>query len=554
MAHISQQLRVLLRHMIRLEHLVVVGKNPLRKVHSTYRQLGQIPKSMRWPHAAMYLLGWQYLPEGRTEEEGPTDWYKDPGGKWFTRNLSLYTWIFYGLYPRTTMAAYYDLDRFRTIPNPEPIHPWEDNVRQPPQTSAPYSVILIQDCIHALADVIDEVEDAYKPLEDATICHSQKHPYEPQSELYTHFNKLTQLTNRAQLRAAKAMVNLKVLLDWTESQDPTATRGSTQPLNNRQLSGDYRHRKFYSIETGGSRFLAYEQTPTNNISLPQFIRKGTRRILVRENTEDVETKYLLIPPPASPSSEFQVRSERITSELDVSSPLEAEEAPWYVKMGGQSLGEDELGVDDDGNSRSITMPIINLPRVPGTLSWQKWVFRTYHNAFFHTAPDFVRALYHLHSQHGYFDHEDPYYPLSAALGVDFTVLPYFRDDHKPTTPFPPRWCKCMKDWTNNQVAEYDAWKPKPAWFPGDGPFEPIELLRTPISNLQPRPVSTRRRPVLVSSSGLATSPIRSRPTSTAPTSPASSIIVAPPTEVPTDTEDYDDVASSNMAEEPVGDF
>ena len=77
---------------------------------------------------------------------------------------------------------------------------------------------------------------------------------------------------------------------------------------------------------------------------------------------------------------------------------------------------------------------------------------------------------------------------------------------------------------------------------------------TPISNLQPRPVSTRHRPVLVSSSGLATSPIRSRPTSTAPTSPASSIIVAPPTEVPTDTEDYDDVASSNMAEEPVGDF
>ena len=112
----------------------------------------------------------------------------------------------------------------------------------------------------------------------------------------------------------------------------------------------------------------------------------------------------------------------------------------------------------------------------------------------------------------------------------------------------------MKDWTSNQIAEYDAWKPKPAWFPGDGPFEPIELLRTPISNLQPRPVSTRRRPVLVSSSGLATSPIRSRPTSTAPTSPASSIIAAPPTEVPTDTEDYDDVASSNMAEEPVGDF
>ena len=206
----------------------------------------------------------------------------------------------------------------------------------------------IQDCIYTLADIIDKVEDAYKPLEDATISHSQKYPYEPQSGLYTHFNKLTQLTHHVQLRAAKTMVNPR--FSWTgPSPKPLSL---LENLSNPSIIDNSLGTIITesSLEVGGVCTLAYKQIPTNNISLPQFIRKGTHHILVQENMEDVATKYLLIPPPASPSNEFQVCSEHITSELDVSSPLEAKEAPWYMKMGGLSLEGDKLGVDDERNS------------------------------------------------------------------------------------------------------------------------------------------------------------------------------------------------------------
>ncbi|KAK7694160.1 hypothetical protein QCA50_001340 [Cerrena zonata] len=291
----------------------------------------------------------------------------------------------------------------------------------------------------------------------------------------------------------------------------------------------------------------------DDLSLPAYIPYNLRRVFIADEYGE-QGMYHLSPPISKPDflRDFQVRAQWQGHSVVIFPKHDGEQGDDFVTMGSEELEVDALGRDDDlGQDRHWEAPIKHFPRIPGDITWQQWVYREYQHAHFTTHKEFVQALYHLHSRHGYFDWDSWYRPKSVDHEAPFdTIAQDDKDKRNPNVEIKMKWCSCIKDWTDIQTYQYEHWSSATLWFlPSMHPSSPVA---SPLQSTPPSPTVKAPKPRRGTIADTVRLPlfINYRPpiNPPAPAFPLQQIVSPTTTEEPYA---FDDIKTSNITDEPV---
>ncbi|KAK7686051.1 hypothetical protein QCA50_010863 [Cerrena zonata] len=261
---------------------------------------------------------------------------------------------------------------------------WGENPIRRCDADTPLTITLTNDVLHALVDIISELDESFKPLDQAGSWFIQRFPDTPSADFYRYLELVAQKTNRAQRRASLAARHARALLEGflegRKFRHPNATNPFT---TTNPMPGDYRSRIYY-IGSANNRhdaapMLRVRTLEPDDLSLPAYIPYSLRRVFIADEYGE-QGMYHLSPPISKPDflRDFQVRAQWQGHSVVIFPEHDGEQGDDFVTMGGEELGVDALGRDDDlGQDRHWEAPIEHFPRVPGDVTWQRWVYREY---------------------------------------------------------------------------------------------------------------------------------------------------------------------------------
>lgn len=245
---------------------------------------------------------------------------------------------------------------------------------------APISAVVVNDIVHALMDVVNELEDSFTPIEQVGSWFIQHFPDHPAQEFFQLLDRSTQRASRAQRRAALAANHARTMLNFMIQGLSVANPEHRDPFDlahHDPLPGDYQTHTYHVIPSVDHQpprpRLEIHATNPNEYDLPAYLPHHQRQVFIADSNDGEGTVYYLVPPVREPRTlqEFQVRSQWIGQKVVVLPIEDSGENNDFVTVGGDELGPDELGTDDDfGEGRYWSSPLRRLPRVPGDVTWQ----------------------------------------------------------------------------------------------------------------------------------------------------------------------------------------